>query len=179
MLKIVIVLHTKLPESMMAAAVVISNFSAKKHDHKSCVKSAMKSAEAVCAERGIRLTDLRRQILELVWTRHGPIRAYDILRLMNQGDGSATPNTVYRALEFLLGAGLIHRLDSLNAFMGCANPATKHTGQFLICRKCESAAEIHDAAIDRNLHKDAERLGFEVEAQTVEVRGLCSMCAAA
>ena len=163
----------------MAAARIISDFPSKKHDHRICVKSALMSAEAVCAERGIRLTGLRRQILELVWSRHGPIRAYDILRLMNQADGKATPNTVYRALDFLLGAGLIHRLDSLNAFMGCANPETKHTGQFLICRKCESAAEIHNANIDRSLHKDAERLGFEMEEQTVEVRGLCSMCAAA
>lgn len=162
----------------MATVRIISDFSPEEHDHGSCVKSALASAEAICAERGIRLTGLRRQILELVWSRHGPIRAYDILRLMNKTDGKTTPNTVYRALDFLLGAGLVHRLDSLNAFMGCANPEVKHTGQFLICRKCESAAEIHNASIDRSLHKDAERLGFEMEEQTVEVRGLCSTCAA-
>lgn len=139
----------------------------------------MRSAEAVCAERGIRLTGLRRRILELVWSRHGPIGAYDILRLMNESDGKATPNTVYRGLEFLLDAGLIHRLDSMNAFMGCAEPTRKHTGQFLICRKCESAAEIHDPGIERTLGKHAEWVGFAMEQQTVEVRGLCPACAAA
>lgn len=163
----------------MGSARIISDFSSKKHDHGSCVRTVLKSAEAVCAERGVRLTGLRRQILELVWSRHGPIRAYDILKLMNQGEGKATPNTVYRALEFLLGAGLIHRLDSVNAFMGCADPETKHVGQFLICRRCESAAEIHDASIDRSLLKDAAQLGFEMEAHTVEATGLCSVCAAA
>lgn len=162
----------------MAAPRVISDFSSKKHDHRSCIRSAIRSAESVCADRGIRLTNQRRRILELVWSRHGPIRAYDILRLMNEREGKATPNTVYRGLDFLLSAGLIHRLDSVNAFMGCANPATKHTGQFLICRECESAAEIYDAGIDRTLGKDAERLGFATEQQTVEVHGLCPVCAA-
>jgi len=162
----------------MVNARVISSFSSKKHDHRSCVKGALTSAESVCAGRGIRLTGLRRQILELVWSRHGPIRAYDILKLMNQGDGKATPNTVYRALDFLLSAGLIHRLDSMNAFMGCATPEIKHSAQFLICRNCESAAEIHDASIDRTLTKDAQQLGFTPEAQTVEIRGLCPACTA-
>ncbi len=96
---------------------------------------------------------------------------------MDDEDGSATPNTVYRALDFLLDAGLIHRLDSINAYMGCADPVSEHTGQFLICRKCESAAEIHDPGIDVTLGRDAARLGFEPERKTVEVRGLCPSCA--
>lgn len=161
----------------MAGTHIISDFSPRKHDHRSCVRAALKNAETVCASRGIRLTELRRRVLELVWSRHGPIRAYDILRLMNRKKGNATPNTVYRALDFLLGAGLVHRLDSLNAFMGCADPAAKHSGQFLICRKCESAAEIHDAGVDRSLLRDAEALGFEADAPTIEVQGLCPSCA--
>lgn len=99
-----------------------------------------------------------------------------MLRLMDEKDGSLAPNTVYRALDFLLEAGLIHRLDSINAYMGCADPETEHSGQFLICRKCESAAEIHDPGIDLTLGRDAERLGFEPERKTVEVRGLCPAC---
>ena len=160
----------------MAATRVISDFSPKKHNHKNCVQSAIRRAEAICTDRGIRLTRLRRRILELVWSRHGPLGAYDILRLMNKRDGKVKPNTVYRGLEFLLEAGLIHRLDSMNAFMGCADPARKHAGQFLICRRCESAAEIHDPGIERTLGKDAERVGFAVEQQTVEVLGLCPTC---
>jgi Fur family transcriptional regulator, zinc uptake regulator len=162
----------------MATRRVISDFPPKKHDHRNCVKDALKTAEAVCARQGIRLTELRQQILELVWTRHGPIRAYDILRLLNDSGANATPNTVYRGLDFLLAAGLVHRLESLNAFMGCAKPEARHTGQFLICRKCESAAEIHDPNINRSLIRDAEELGFTTDAQTVELQGLCPSCSA-
>lgn len=161
----------------MAAPRVISEFSSTRHNHRRCIREALGRAESVCAKRGMRFTRLRRRFLELVWSRHGPIRAYDILRLMDAKDGSTTPNTVYRGLQFLLDAGLIHRLDSINAFMGCADPETEHTGQFLICRKCESAAEIHDPGIDRTLGRDAARLGFEPERKTVEVRGLCPSCA--
>lgn len=162
----------------MTTTRVISDFSSNKHNHKSCVRSAIRKAESICSNRGIRLTKLRRRILELVWSRHGPLGAYDILRLMNEGDGRVTPNTVYRGLDFLLEAGLIHRLDSMNAFMGCADPERKHSGQFLICRSCESAAEIHDPGIERTLGRDAKRVGFAVEQQTVEVLGLCPACAA-
>ncbi len=160
----------------MTATRVISNFASGKHNHRRCVSTAMANAEALCAERGVRLTELRRHVLEIIWSRHGPIRAYDILRQMDPKVGNATPNTVYRALDFLLGAGLIHRLDSLNAFMGCADPVSKHSAQFLICRKCESAAEIHDPALDRNLLKDARNLGFEADSRTIEVRGVCADC---
>ena len=161
----------------MAATRVISEFSSTRHNHRRCIREALGRAESVCAKRGMRFTRLRRRFLELVWSRHGPIRAYDILRLMDAKDGSTTPNTVYRGLQFLLDAGLIHRLDSINAYMGCADPETEHTGQFLICRKCDSAAEIHDPGIDRTLGRDAARLGFEPERKTVEVRGVCPSCA--
>lgn len=162
----------------MTASRVISDFTSAHHNHRRCIREALENAESVCAKRGMRFTKLRRRFLELVWSRHGPIRAYDILRLMDDEDGSATPNTVYRALQFLLDAGLIHRLDSINAYMGCADPESEHAGQFLICRKCESAAEIHDPGIDLTLGRDAARLGFEPERKTVEVRGLCPACAA-
>lgn len=160
----------------MAATRVISDFSSKKHNHKSCVKSAVKKAESICIDRGMRLTRLRRKILELVWSRHGPLGAYDILQLMNKEEGRVLPNTVYRGLDFLIEAGLIHRLDSMNAFMGCADPVSRHSGQFLICRSCESAAEIHDAGIEQTLGRDAKRVGFSVEQQTIEVLGLCPSC---
>lgn len=162
----------------MASPRIISDFAPKKHNHRRCVNEALKTAEAVCTSRSVLLTDLRRRILGVVWSRHGPIRAYDILRILNEEKGDrATPNTVYRALEFLIGAGLIHRLESLNAFMGCADPNAKHTGHFLICRSCESAAEIHDASIDRTLRKDSQYLGFSMDAPMIEVRGLCPACA--
>jgi len=89
------------------------------HDHASCVAAAVATAEKLCQERGLRFTSIRCRVLELVWGSHKPIGAYDILEVLGKESESAAPPTVYRALEFLIEAGLVHRLDSLNAFIGC------------------------------------------------------------
>jgi Fur family zinc uptake transcriptional regulator len=155
---------------------VLAPFRSDDHDHGACVDDALAAAEAVCKSRGARLTALRRQVLEFVWGRHGPVRAYDILDRLSAGGRRAAPPTVYRALEFLLDAGLIHRIESLNAYVGCGDPFGAHGGQFLICEACGSVAEIDDAAISRGLSRRASGLGFRVRRQTVEILGLCAPC---
>ncbi|MBA1241604.1 MULTISPECIES: Fur family transcriptional regulator [Pseudomonas] len=150
------------------------------HDHSHCVHSALTEADTLCAQKGLRLTALRRRVLELVWQSHKPLGAYDILGVLSEQDGRrAAPPTVYRALDFLLDNGLVHRIASLNAFMGCAHPEHAHQGQFLICRVCHVAVELEDAPISEAINHGAAGIGFAVEAQTVEVVGLCANCKAA
>lgn len=150
--------------------------SAHDHDHASCVEGALTAAEAICAERGARLTELRRRVLELVWTSHEPVGAYDILSRLG-GDGrKAAPPTVYRALDFLLEQGLVHRIESLNAFIGCPSPKAPHSGQFLLCTACGTATEIADAGIQAALAGAAGRAGFRPAHVTLEVKGLCRFC---
>lgn len=146
------------------------------HDHRQCIADALNKAEVLCSERGARLTKLRRRVLELVWTSHAPIGAYDLLRRLSREHESAAPPTVYRALDFLLEQRLIHRIESLNAFIGCPAPESSHDSQFLICEDCGAAAELHDTAINRALAKSAGNLGFKVLDRTVELRGLCAKC---
>jgi Fur family zinc uptake transcriptional regulator len=147
------------------------------HDHAGCIASALDAAETRCAERGARLTPLRRRVLEIVWRGHAPVGAYDVLdRLRESGAGSATPPTVYRALDFLMEHGLVHRIESLNAFIGCNHPDEAHSGQFLICRDCGLVAELDDAEIADVLTSKARALGFAEERATVELRGLCPDC---
>ncbi len=86
------------------------------------------------------------------------------------------PPTVYRALEFLLEAGLIHRIDTLNAFIGCESPEEKHTGQLLVCRSCNRVTELDDPAITRLLAQKATNAGFAPDQQSVEIKGLCAAC---
>ncbi len=146
-----------------------------RHDHGGCVASALAAAERLCAERGVRLTPLRRRVLELVWLGHRPVGAYAILERL-AGERPVAPPTVYRALEFLAAQGLIHRIERLNAFIGCVDPVTPHAGQFLICGDCGTAAELADRRIDAAIAASAAELGFEVRARTVEVVGLCPDC---
>lgn len=151
-------------------------FVARSHDHGSCVEVALDRAESVCLARGARLTELRRQVLELVWRRHEPIGAYDLLDQLKQTHRRAAPPTVYRALDFLIDQGLVHRLESLNAYIGCTRPEVLHAGQFLICSHCGSIGELDDPEIAEAVTRRAAALGFEVERQTIEVRGTCADC---
>ncbi|MCK5914330.1 MAG: transcriptional repressor, partial [Desulfuromusa sp.] len=92
-------------------------FISEDHDHLSCIAAAMANAEQLCQHRGKRFTAIRRRVFELVWQQHKPIGAYEVLEKLQQ-DGRAAPPTVYRALDFLLELGLVHRIASLNAFVG-------------------------------------------------------------
>jgi Fur family transcriptional regulator, zinc uptake regulator len=106
------------------------------HDHARCIQRAVATAEKVCAARRVNLTPLRKRIFEIVWRQHEPIGAYEILAELSRDREKAAPPTVYRALEFLQDAGLVHRLDTLNAFLGCDRPEDEHAGQFLVCSVC-------------------------------------------
>jgi Fur family zinc uptake transcriptional regulator len=154
-------------------------FRTERHDHETCVETALDRAATLCAERGARLTDLRRDVLALVWEGHEPVGAYHILDALKRRHPGAAPPTVYRALEFLSGQGLIHRIESLNAYVGCDRPDQRHVSQFLICERCNATAELDDPAITAAVARRAGDLGFAVERQTIEVRGLCPRCRAA
>ena len=146
------------------------------HDHDGCVRAALLAAEEQCRLKGARLTSIRRRVLEYVWSSHAPIGAYAVLDALKAEGQNAAPPTVYRALDFLLEQGLIHRLERLNAFVGCAHPSGPHAAQFLICQTCGAVAELDDPAIDQAIQSSAARLGFSVTRQTVEVEGLCPDC---
>ena len=148
------------------------------HDHGRCLNRALERAGAICNQRGTRLTPLRRRVLQLVWSGHKPLGAYDILDKLKRERGRAAPPTVYRALAFLLQQGLVHRIECRNAFVGCCEPETQHGGQFLICRVCGLAAELNDVRIDTAIRNGAASAGFAVAHGAVEVEGLCPHCQA-
>lgn len=143
------------------------------------------AVERACHERGLRLTAIRARVLSLVAAAGKPIKAYDLLEQIRvdkgteaEGAGAAAPPTVYRALDFLLANGFIHKLESINAFVACHHPnAAQHSVPFLICDRCHSATELEDASIVAALDAAARGLGFAPQAQTLEVHGLCAKCA--
>ena len=146
------------------------------HDHRQCIDRALAAAEEICARQGVRLTDLRRRVLGLVWNSHAPVGAYEVLDRLRQSQGRADPPTVYRTLDFLRAQGLVHRIESLNSYVGCSRPHRHHAGQFLICTACGNAAEMQDSRVDAAITRGAGVLGFRIAQKTVEVRGLCQGC---
>ena len=148
-----------------------------RHDHESCIADALTTAEEICRLRGVRLTPLRRCVLELIWGSHRPIGAYAVLAALRGERETAAPPTVYRALDFLMEQGLVHRIQSLNAFVGCADPDHAHNGMFLICGECGDTLEIEDAKLDDAIRSVASANGFALLRRTVEATGTCPGCA--
>lgn len=142
----------------------------------------MDAAARLSEERSIRLTPLRRRVFEIVSQSHRPMGAYDILATLTKDRARAgeraAPPTVYRALEFLMEAGLVHRIDSLNAFVACFTPLHAHKSYFLLCDACGTAQEIEDGSLHRLLSDTAKRAGFAAKHETVELRGKCAACQA-
>jgi Fur family zinc uptake transcriptional regulator len=143
------------------------------HDHAACRRDALAAAEALCAERGIRLTPVRRRALEILLEAHEALGAYELLgRLAAEGLGSQPP-VAYRALGFLVEQGLAHRMSG-GRFVACARPGGPHQPSFLICRICRRVAEAPVAGAA--LATGAAAQGFAVEDAVIEATGLCLAC---
>ena len=141
-------------------------------------ETALREAEAACLRRGATLTPLRRQVLELVLEADAPVGAYALLDRLKVSRPGAAPPTVYRALDFLLENGFIHKLESINAFVFCQHPGDAHQVPFLICDACENATEVcDDGASAKLIEQQARGFGFRAKAQTLEVHGVCKVCA--
>ncbi|MBN8726213.1 MAG: transcriptional repressor [Xanthomonadales bacterium] len=149
------------------------------HDHHHDAEAFVAAVADACQARGLRLTPLRLRVLELIADAAKPVKAYDLLDRLKDEHSGAAPPTVYRALDFLLENRFIHKLESINAFVGCHHPNEVHQVPFLICDRCTNAIEICDERVSRLLNEQARERGFIARAQTLEVHGLCAACAKA
>lgn len=146
------------------------------HNHQRCVSTALTKARELSKERGQRLTPIRELVLKLVWQSHKPLGAYEILPSLADAGFNSAPPTVYRALEYLQELGLIHRISSLNAFVGCPDPQHKHPSGFMICKHCKTTAELDISALSKTLSSEAQSCGFLIEEESLEIAGICKRC---
>lgn len=146
------------------------------HNHDACVSHALTDARVICRAQNARLTPIRERVLELIWQSHKPLGAYDILAMLGTEGHNAAPPTVYRALDFLLQHGLVHRIASLNAFIGCTQAGKHHRGTFLICRQCSNVLELATPDVSKAVEQASAAVCFRPEEMTLEVAGLCPGC---
>ncbi len=152
-------------------------FPAPDHDHARCAADAIAYAEALCGERKQRLTPMRRQVLEVLAASHKPLGAYEIMDLLAGGGARPAPITVYRALDFLIENGLVHRIESRNAFLACAHHHdTGALVAFLICERCGAVGEAPVAAMTQALAAAAKSTGFTPKMSVIEITGICAQC---
>jgi Fur family zinc uptake transcriptional regulator len=154
-----------------------SVFPALNHDHDRCSTDAMAHAESICTARSQRLTPIRRQVLEALLTSHKPLGAYEIIDLLAAAGGRPAPITIYRALDFLRDNGLVHRLESRNAFIACIhNHDSEALVVFLICESCGAVGEAPSAAAAETLRAAARAAGFTPKTPVIEIAGVCAHC---
>ena len=147
-----------------------------KHDHAHCVDDALAVAEQRCASEGLRLTPVRRKVLELLLQEHRALGAYAILDLLREAGFGSQPPVAYRALDFLVENGFVHKIERLNAFVACTHPSHGHTPAFMICRVCDTVAEAHVTSENAALTAEASAAGFQIEKTVVEAEGVCPSC---
>jgi Fur family transcriptional regulator, zinc uptake regulator len=142
------------------------------------IDAQLETAAQTCARHGARLTELRGLVLRLALETEAPLTAYQLLDRLRATRKNAVPPTIYRALDFLMEQGLIHKVERLNAFIPCRESGHHdHPVQFLICRRCGTVAEIEDRAVSKALMHAAQRAGFRPDMATIELDGTCAACA--
>ncbi|MEQ8857627.1 MAG: transcriptional repressor [Pseudomonadales bacterium] len=133
-------------------------------------------ADAVCRRQGMTFTALRREVFGLL-SRHGrPAGAYELLDELRTSRPNAAPVTVYRALDFLVSAGLAHRINTLNAFTACRGSDESHRGLILICSRCSQVIELEDRRVETSIQRSAADFAFAADHAPVEVVGTCADC---
>ncbi len=146
--------------------------------YQAVAKGKIDVAAALCTARGLRLTQQRKAVLLHLLAAGRPLSAYDILAAVRPREPSLTPASTYRCLDFLVEHGLAHRLETLRAFVACDHPEHPHAGQFLICRQCGTVVETDDTRVADAADRLCRSQGFEIEAKTIELTGLCGPCIA-
>lgn len=150
------------------------------HDHARCESDGLAHAEQICAARKERLTPIRRRVLEALLTSHQPLGAYELIDRLAQDGVRPAPITIYRALDFLRGQELVHRIESRNAFIACVrNHESGDPVVFLICEKCGAVGEAASAAVAETVRIASRAAGFTPKTPVIEISGVCAHCRAA
>ena len=152
-------------------------FPAPDHDHGRCADEGLRHAEQVCDGRGQKFTPIRRRVLQAMLASHRPLGAYEIIDRLAEAMPRPAPITVYRALEFLMENGLVHRIESRNAYLACAhNHDAMSTVAFLICDRCGLVGEVPATPIASSINEAARGSGFAAKMSVVEITGTCAHC---
>ena len=148
------------------------------HDHGDCIRRVLDEAERRASEDKVNFTPVRRHALEILLESHAAMPAYGLLKRLEEDGFGSQPPVAYRALDFLIEQGFVHKVERLNAFVACMYPHEAHTPAFLICRNCRSVAETCVSPTPAALRQEARAAGFTIERSMMEAEGLCRACAA-
>jgi Fur family zinc uptake transcriptional regulator len=152
-------------------------FPAPEHNHAPCLNLAFERAQRAFASKGSRLTELRQQVLAEMAGSHDAIGAYEVLDRLARKGTRVAPISVYRAIDALLEAGVIHRLESRNAFFAChAGHAPEGSQLVLSCERCGRVAEVAGGSVFAAIEAAVKGARFQTRRTVAEVSGVCADC---
>lgn len=147
------------------------------------LEERINEAKTLCHVEGGRFTALREDIYRLILSAGRPLGAYDLINILQQQriqtgqkPSNVAPPTVYRSLDFLLEFGLIHQLNSINAYIPCCHPRAEHAAAFLICQKCSKVQELSNPPVSQMIEFSQQTLDFAVKKSMIELSGICHDC---
>jgi Fur family zinc uptake transcriptional regulator len=140
------------------------------------IAKMVKDVAGFCATQGLRFTEPRQYVLEIIAGASKPLGAYDILAAMGKKIDNPKPPTAYRAIEFLEEHGFIHRIESLNAYVLCGTDHRHDGSQFMICDSCGNVTEAHMCHIPSDLAEKTQEAGFRLTRWNAELHGICKKC---
>ena len=147
-----------------------------KHNHNKCVRASIDALEKYCESKGLKITVIRKRVLEILLEGHKAIGAYEILDKLRYDGAPAQPPIAYRALKFLVSNGFAHKIERLNAYIACGVPGQEHRPAFLICKICKDVSEAKMGSADLELQLKATTENFIIENSIIEAIGLCPSC---
>lgn len=142
----------------------------------SSVEGALEAAERLCAARGERMTPHRRNTLRILLEAERPLGAYDVLERLSHYGVAGQPPVAYRALEFLMDQGFVHKLRETKTFLACRHPEERHGAGFLVCRECGQVDEVCVEPKRGAFGRAAREAGFTIERTVLEAEGVCAKC---
>jgi Fur family zinc uptake transcriptional regulator len=133
-------------------------------------------ASARCKARGTQLTPIRKDVLSVLYETENGLKAYDLLAKIKERRSNATPPTVYRALDFLMEQGLVHKIERINQFLACRHESHPFPGLLMLCRHCGKVTELHDQALMNRLIQYLGDAGYQMDCSEIEIASLCPNC---
>lgn len=152
-------------------------FPAHDHNHRSCEADLLERATRLFEAKGMKLTELRRRVLTEIAASHQALGAYDILDRLSSKGPRLAPISVYRAIDALHATGLVHRLESRNAFFACHSHHDPDRDQvFLACETCGRVAEVQGEQVFAALNALVAKANFQLRRSVTEMTGTCAAC---
>lgn len=144
------------------------------------IEKELTDAEAQSLSLGERFTQPRRKVFRKLLEANGPLKAYDIIGIVDEDNRPAKPPTIYRALEFLCRLGLVHKIESDSSYFVCSHhkhcDADTHVPMVMICQKCGKVFEDHVIALEDIMGRTAGARGFNIQKMMIEAHGVCADC---